>query len=127
MAQDRHSGINHTHVTELLEEREGIVVSRSTVRRLLMEAGLPSPRYRRPPRHRCRRQRMPQEGMLVQVDGSEHAWLEDRGSMLTLLISVDDATGTVPYALFREHEDTWGYLLLMRGIIQRKGIPLALQ
>ena len=39
---------------------------------------------------------------------------------------VDDATGTVPYALFREQEDTHGYLLLMRSIVQRKGIPLAL-
>jgi len=69
---------------------------------------------------------MPQEGMLVQVDGSHHAWLEDRGPVLTLLLAVDDATGTVPYALFREQEDTQGYLLLMRDIVQRKGIPLAL-
>lgn len=126
MAQDRYSGINHTHLTELLEEREGIVLSRSTVRRLLLRSGLSSPRYRRPPRHRYRRQRMPQEGMLLQVDGSHHAWLEDRGPMLTLLLAVDDATGTVPYALFREQEDTRGYLLLMRSIVQCKGIPLAL-
>jgi len=126
MAQDRYSGINHTHLTELLEEREGIVLSRSTVRRLLLRAGLPSPRYRRPPHHRYRRQRMPQEGMLLQVDGSHHAWLEDRGPVLTLLLAVDDATGMVPYALFREQEDTQGYLLLMQSIIRSKGIPLAL-
>ena len=66
MAQERYKGLNHTHLTELLAEREGIVLSRSTVRRLLLRAGLPSPRYRRPPRHRYRRQRMPQEGMLLQ-------------------------------------------------------------
>ena len=124
MVQDRYSGINHTHLTELLEEREGIVLSRSTVRRLLLRSGLSSPRYRRP-RHRYRRQRMPQEGMMLQVDGSHHAWLEDRGPGLTLLLAVDDATGTVPYALFREQEDTQGYLLLMRSIVQCKGIPLA--
>jgi hypothetical protein len=69
---------------------------------------------------------MPQEGMLLQVDGSHHAWVEDRGPVLTLLLAVDDATGTVPCALFREKEDTQGYLLLMRSIVQRKGIPLAL-
>jgi len=69
---------------------------------------------------------MPQEGMLLQLDGSHHAWLEDRGPVLTLLVAVDDATGTVPYALFKEQEDTQGYLLLMQGIIRRKGIPLAL-
>jgi transposase len=125
MVQRRYKGINHTHLTELLEEREGIVMSRSTVRRLLLREGLSSPRYRRP-HHRYRRQRMPQEGMLLQVDGSHHAWLEDRGPVLALLLAVDDATGTVPYALFREQEDTQGYLLLMRRIVQRKGIPLAL-
>ena len=45
---------------------------------------------------------MPQEGMLLQLDGSHHPWLEDRGPWLTLLLVVDDATGTVPYALFQE-------------------------
>ena len=125
MAQERYSGINHTHLTELLAEREGVVLSRSTVRRLLVGVGLQSPRHRRPPRHRYRRQRMPQEGMLLQLDGSHHAWLEDRGPVLTLLLAVDDATGTVPYGLFHEQEDTQGYFLLLRGVIERHGIPLA--
>jgi len=49
----------------------------------------------------------------------------DRGSWLTLLLAVDDATGTAPYALFREHEDTQGYFQLLQGIIQQRGIPLA--
>jgi len=125
MAQERYTGINHSHLAELLAQREGITLSRSTVRRLLVGAGVPSPRHRRTPRHRCRRQRMPQEGMLLQLDGSHHRWLEDRGPLLTLLLAVDDATGRVPYALFREQEDTQGYLLLLRGIIERCGIPLA--
>ena len=125
MAQGRYRGINHTHLAELLAQREGIELSRSTVRRLLVGAGVPSPRRRRPPRHRCRRQRMPQEGMLLQLDGSHHSWLEDRGPVLTLLLAVDDATGRVPYALFREQEDTQGYLLLLHGVIERCGIPLA--
>lgn len=125
MAQGRYKGINHTHLAELLAQREGIVLSRSTIRRLLVGAGVPSPRHRRPQRHRCRRQRMPQEGMLLQMDGSHHSWLEDRGPVLTLLLAVDDATGRVPYALFREQEDTRGYLLLLRGVIERCGIPLA--
>jgi len=47
-----------------------------------------------------RRERLPQEGMLVQIDGSIHDWLEDRGPRMTLLLAVDDATGTVPAALF---------------------------
>jgi len=125
LAQERYRGVNHTHLAELLAEREGVVLSRPTVRRLLVGAGLPSPRHRRPPRHRCRRQRMPQEGMLVQIDGSHHRWLEERGSWFTLLLAVDDATGTVPYALFQEQEDTEGYFRLLQGIIERRGVPLA--
>jgi hypothetical protein len=67
---------------------------------------------------------MPQEGMLLQLDGSYHAWLEDRGSWLTLLLAVDDATGTAPYGVFREREDTHGYFELLEGIVARHGIPL---
>lgn len=126
LAGDRYKGMNHSHLTELLAEREKIVLSRSTLRRLLSKAGLPSPRHRLPPRHRCRRERMPQEGMLVQIDGSHHCWLGEQRPMFTLYLAVDDATGTVPYALFREQEDTEGYFRLMKGIIQRRGIPLAL-
>ncbi|MFH1560920.1 MAG: helix-turn-helix domain-containing protein [Chloroflexota bacterium] len=119
-------GVNHTHLTELLEEREALVLSRSTVRRILATAGLKSPRRRRPPKHRVRRERYPQEGMLLQVDGSHHGWLEGRGPYLTLVGAIDDATGTVPSALFREQEDAQGYFLLLREMIQGKGIPLAL-
>ncbi len=126
LARERYLGVNHVHFTELLAEREGIQLSRSTVRRLLTGAGMVSKRHRRPPCHRCRRQRMPQEGMLLQIDGSRHRWFGENGAWLTLVLAVDDATGTVPYALFREQEDTEGYFLLMKGIIERHGIPLAL-
>ena len=124
LARTKYAGFNHTHVSEIMSEKEGVVLSRSTVRSILLSAGLPSPRYRRPPRHRHRRQRMPQEGMLLQLDGSYHSWLEDRGPWFTLLLAVDDATGTVPYGVFREREDTHGYFELLEGIIARHGIPL---
>jgi len=124
LAKGRYNGVNHTHLAELLAEREGILISRSTLRRVLTEAGLSSPRRGRSPRHRYRRQRMPQEGMLLQLDGSPHSWLESRGPRLTLLLAIDDATGTVPYALFREQEDTFGYFELLKAIIVRCGIPL---
>lgn len=126
LAQGPYGGLNHCHFAELLAEREGIGLSRSTVRRVLTAAGLNSPRKRRPPQHRCRRERYPQEGMLLQVDGSRHDWLQGRGPYLTLVGAIDDATGTVPYALFREQEDAQGYFLLLREIIEGQGIPLAL-
>ena len=97
--------------------------ARQTVRRILTRAGLPSPRRRRPPKHRVRRERMPQAGMLIQVDGSHHPRLEERGPRFALLLAVDDATGVVANAEFRQAEDTKGYFLLMEGLIRRWGIP----
>ena len=68
---------------------------------------------------------MAQEGMLLQIDGSHHRWLGEQGPRFVLLLAVDDATGTVPDALFSQEEDTRGYFLLMEGLIRQCGIPLA--
>ena len=84
--------------------------------------GVRSPRRRRASKHRSRRERYPQEGMLLQVDGSRHDWLQGRGPFLTLIGAADDATGTVPSALFRQQEAAHGYLLMLRHIIERHGI-----
>ena len=126
LAAARYSGFNHQHFTELLAEREGIFLSRSSVRNILLASGIRSPRKRRPPKHRSRRERYSQEGMLLQIDGSPHDWLEGRGPWLSLIGAVDDATGKVPYALFREQEDAQGYFRLLKRIVQDKGIPLAI-
>ena len=126
LARDRYPGANHTHLSELLWEHEGLALSRFTVRRILEAAGMSSPRRRRPPEHRVRRERMPREGMLLQVDGSHHAWLEGRGPRFTLLLAVDDATGDVPSALFRPAEDARGYFSLLEQVVLRRGLPLAL-
>ena len=126
LAGKRYPGANHTHLSELLSEREGIDIGRTTLRRILVNAGLKSPRRRRPPKHRVRRQRMPREGMLIQVDGSFHPWLGDQVPPFTLLIAVDDATGTVADALFCEKEEAYTYFLLIQDLVQSAGIPVAL-
>ncbi len=126
LAGTRYSGANHTHLSELLDEHEGIDVGRTTLRRILVNAGLKSPRRRRPPKHRVRRQRMPREGMLIQMDGSFHPWLGDQVPPFTLLIAVDDATGTVADALFCEKEEAYTYFLLIQDLVQSVGIPVAL-
>ena len=126
LASDVYAGANHSHFTELLREREGIDLSRPTVRRILVKAGLGSPRSRRSQQHRFRRKRMPREGMLIQVDGSPHPWLEERAEKFVLLLAVDDATGTVAQAVFHHTEDTRGYLILLEGLVRQWGIPLAL-
>src|SRR5712692_1731838 len=126
LAGGAYAGCNDQHLSELLAEREGIALSRSSVRRILRAAGRRSPQQLRAPRHRSRRERMPQSGMLLQVDGSRHQWLGPDGPWLTLVGAIDDATGDVPYAIFREQEDAQGYLLLLREVVRRRGVPLAL-
>lgn len=126
LARGRYDGANDSHLAELLAERDGIRLSRVSVRRILRAAGIASPRRRRPPRHRSRRDRMPQAGMLLQTDGSRHDWLEDRGPRLTLVAAIDDATGTITGATFREQEDAAGYLTILRDTVRRHGVPLAL-
>ena len=101
-------------------------MGRTTLRRILVNAGLSSPRRRHPPKHRVRRQRMPREGMLIQMDGSHHPWLGDQVPPFTLLIAVDDATSTVVDALFCEKEDAHSYFLMIQGLVQSPGIPIAL-
>ena len=126
LASTAYAGANHTHLTELLRDREGIDLSRPAVRRILTRAGIPSPRHGRPPKHRVRRQRMPQAGMLLQIDGSHHRWLGDDGPQFTLLLAVDDATRAVVNAMFTPEEDTRSYFTLMQGLIERWGRPIAL-
>ena len=126
LARTRYEGANHTHLSELLSERDGIDIGRTTLRRILLDAGLTSLRRRRPPKHRVRRQRMPREGMLVQMDGSHHPWLGDQAPPFALLIAVDDATGAVVDALFCGQEDSRNYFLLIQGLVQHLGVPVAL-
>ena len=59
LARTRSSGVNHSHLSDLLREREGLNIGRTTLRRILVGAGLDSPRRCRPPKHRIRHQRMP--------------------------------------------------------------------
>jgi transposase len=125
LARGKYAGFNDVHLTEKLTAVEGLPVSRATVRRVLRAAGLRSPRRRRSPRHRSRRLRRPQAGLLAQFDGSPYAWFEDRGPACTLQGAVDDATGSVLAACFRAEEDAAGYLGCLRAIAGTWGLPAA--
>ncbi len=127
LARGQYAGLNTTHLTEKLQEAVGLSVSRPTVHRLLRAAGVARPRRRRPPRHRTRRPRKAQAGLLVLWDGSPHAWLEDRGPRGALVAAMDDATGALlPGAAFIPEEDTVSYLRLLQTLVQGCGIPVAL-
>ena len=125
LAESKYVGLNTQHLTEILAEREGLSLSRSTVRRVLLSSGIRSPRKRRAPRHRSRRERRSQQGMLLQIDASHHDWLEGRVPRFCLVGAIDDATGEVPHALFRQEEDTQGYFQLLERVVATHGIPVA--
>ena len=127
LAAGPYAGVNHSHLCELLAEREGIELPRSTLSDILREAGIRSPRpQKRRNRHRSRRERYPQEGLLLQVDASLHDWFEGRGPRLTLLGAIDDATSKIVALRFEATEDARGYLLLLRQVCTRTGVPQAL-
>jgi len=125
LARSTYAGFNDHHLCEKLVEREGFSLSRETLRRLLRNNGLGSPRKRRAPAHRQRRLRSAQLGELVQLDGSPHHWLEGRGPQLTALGMQDDATGKILAAQFFPSETTFDYLCLLRQLLRRHGVPLA--
>jgi len=125
LRRTRYVDVNDTHFGELLAEREAITLSRERLRQILRADGIASPRRRRPPRHRSRRERMAAEGTLLQLDGSRHDWLAGRGPWLTLVGAIDDATGRVPAATFRDQEDAAGYLEILRSTVTGHGLPRA--
>jgi len=120
----KYAGFNDQQFTEMLVENEALAVSRPTVQRWLREAKLGPAKKRRPPRHRRRRDRKPQAGLMIQWDGSRHDWLEGRGPMMCLLGAIDDATSELlPGAHFVEQESAAAYLHTMLAIARTKGLP----
>ncbi len=120
--QSRYNGFNVLHFGEFLKEAHDIEVSRETLRKLLLISGLRT-KVKSPPRHRSRRARMPRGGLLVQMDSSEHQWLDD--STLWLIATIDDATGEIPYALIVDSDSTENKMRVLKRMVEKKGIPVA--
>jgi transposase len=113
-----------TLAAEHLESEDRVKVHAETLRRWLLGAGLWS-RERKRRQHRRRRERKEHFGELVQMDGSFHAWLEERGPEGCLIDMADDATNTTG-AQLGEQETIWAVADALRAWIERYGVPLAL-
>jgi len=129
----KYRDLNVCHLQDLLEQEEQIVIGRFTLDRLLKQAGLRKPAKIARAVHRRRRLRRPAEGMLLQIDGSPFAWLEGRGPKADLIGAIDDATSKILFYTqctfllhFRPTEDQIGYLLLLRTVAQRYGLPMSI-
>jgi transposase len=90
--RERYADFGPTLACEKLAEVHGLYLAKETVRKLMTQAGLWIPRKLRPPRVHQPRPRRACTGELIQIDGCEHRWFEDRGPACTLLVYVDDAT-----------------------------------
>ncbi|HSW10730.1 MAG TPA: ISNCY family transposase [Bacillota bacterium] len=117
------NGATCEHVSELLAEREELKVSARSVRRIVARAGLNNRHAHRSARRRRCRERMPQEGLLVQCDASPYAWLEDRGPYCNLHGVIDDATSKVLGLHFRINEDMAGHLIVLEQMVRQHGVP----
>lgn len=124
--EGKYHDLNASHLQEVLAEAEQIVIGRSTLDRLLKAQGVRRRAKPTPPVHRRRRVRRSAEGMLLQMDASPYAWLENRGPQAALLGVIDDATSKIVELLFRPSEDQEGYLLLLRNIALRHGLPMSI-
>ena len=113
-----------TLAAEHLQEDHRLTVHSETLRLWMLEEGLWSRQRKRKP-YRRRRERKAHFGELVQMDGSFHDWLEDRGPRLCLMNMVDDATGTT-LARFHEEETIWGAVDVLRAWVKKYGVPRAL-
>lgn len=122
--QRQYADFGPTLACEKLAERDRLRVGRETLRRWLVAAGLWHGRPRRAVQHRWRERRAC-VGELVQVDGSHHAWLEDRGPALVLMAYIDDATSRV-FAQFYDYEGTLPAMESFARYVQRYGLPQAL-
>ncbi len=122
LAQTAFRGASCQHMAELLAQ-EGIQVSAKSVARILRAAGLPLPHTHRAPKRRRCRERMPREGLLVQMDASPHPWLEERAGVASLHGAIDDATGKILGLYFLPQEQILGYLHVLQQILTHYGIP----
>lgn len=125
LARTKYQDVNDTHLSELLEKHEGILIGRETLRSELRKAGIAPKKKKRRPQYRRRRERKASFGVMIQVDASRHDWLEGRGPWMTLVGGKDDATGYV-WAHFVPSETTWAYMGLVEQIALSHGLPLSL-
>ena len=119
--KEPYMGFGPTLAMEKLREREGICVSKETLRKWLVEEGLWS-RRRKGSTHRRHRERKECFGEMVQMDGSHHDWLEGRGPELVLMGYIDDATGNV-FGRFYDYEGTVPAMDSFKRYAIKYGLP----
>ena len=125
LVRERYADFGPTFAHQKLTEEHTLVLSVETLRGWMSAAGLWVPRAQRARRSYPPRERRACLGELVQIDGSDHAWFEDRGPPCTLLVYVDDATSRLMELCFADTESTLDYFHATRRYRARHGKPMA--
>ncbi len=123
--RERYADFGPTFACEKLRENHGLDLSKETLRKLMVDAGLWISRRLRSAKIYQPRNRRHCAGELIQIDGSDHTWFEDRGPTCTLLVYIDDATSRLMHLHFTYSESMFSYFEATRGYLQRHGKPLA--
>jgi hypothetical protein len=125
LVREYYTDFGPTLAAEKLTERHGLRIGVETLRQWMIADGLwIDRRHRLPSPHQPRRRRECL-GELVQIDGSEHAWFEDRGEVCTLLAFVDDATSRLMQLRFVASESAFDYFRATRAYLETHGKPVA--
>jgi transposase-like protein len=122
LLRDVYFDFNLSHARDKLLSEHGIKISYGTLHSWARQAGVGrAKRRRRTSRARVHRERMANEGLLLQMDGSHHRW--NGKDEWCLIAMIDDATSDIPHAEFFEGETTLACMKVLRRVIERKGIP----
>ncbi|WP_422376420.1 ISNCY family transposase [Roseibium sp.] len=124
LVRERYDDFGPTLAAEMLLEHHGFKVGKETLRQWMIEDGLWLSRKQRRRFHQPRLRRECY-GELVQIDGSEHRWFEDRGAPCTLLVFIDDATSTVMELRFVRWESAFSYFEALETYLTSHGRPVA--
>ena len=125
LIKKKYSDFGPTLAHEKLLEVDHIRLSRESVRKLMIEEGMWKPRRAKQPAVHQLRERRACFGELIQIDGSDHAWFEERGERCTLLVFIDDATGKLVELGFVPEETFFAYCEAGRHYFERSGKPVA--
>jgi hypothetical protein len=125
LVRERYADFGPTLAHQKLTEEHGLALCVETLRQWMIAAEIWLPRAQRLRRSHPPRERRACRGELIQIDGCEHAWFEDRGPACTLLVYVDDATSSLMELRFAESESTFDYFAATRCYLETHGKPVA--
>jgi len=119
-----YKGFGPTLLNEILERYTGISISKESMRQIMIEEGFHIPKKKSKKRIHPPRERRGRRGELIQIDGSHHPWLEERGPEACLLLFVDDATSAAVAARFVDRENYFAYGALCKSYFRAAGTPV---